>query len=162
MYAIYALVDPVEDYKVCYVGMTSDILERYIQHLRCVDKNPAKNEWVQRLRERGYLPTLRTLEVVETELEARRKEAYWIHFYKGLHMPLTNTHIPPMSMKAKDYSFTNALSVPGTKRDAVKATMEKFTIEGRKFTYQDVANASGASLQTVKVYAPGIKKELSQ
>ena len=49
---------------------------------------------------------------------------------------------------------------PNGKREAIKSTMEKFIAEGRKYTYQDIANETGASLQTVKVYAPKIKKEL--
>ncbi len=49
---------------------------------------------------------------------------------------------------------------PNGKREAVKSTIEKFIAEGRTYTYQDIATASGASLQTVKVHAPKIKQEL--
>jgi hypothetical protein len=49
---------------------------------------------------------------------------------------------------------------PNGYRDAVKSTMEKFIEEGRAYTYQDIANEIGASLQTVKVHAPKIKREL--
>ncbi len=49
---------------------------------------------------------------------------------------------------------------PNSKREAIKSTMEKFIAEGRKYTYQDIVNETGASLQTVKVYAPKIKQEL--
>lgn len=48
----------------------------------------------------------------------------------------------------------------GSKREAIKSTMEKFITEGRKFTYQDIVNETGASIQTVKVHAPKIRKEL--
>jgi len=51
---------------------------------------------------------------------------------------------------------------PNGKREAIKSTMERFIAEGRKYTYQDIANDTGASLQTVKVYAPKIKQELQE
>ncbi len=51
---------------------------------------------------------------------------------------------------------------PNSKREAVKSTIEKFIAEGRTYTYQDIATASGASLQTVKVHAPKIKQELQE
>lgn len=54
-----------------------------------------------------------------------------------------------------------ALPAP-SKREAVKSTIEQFIAEGRAYTYQDVADASGASLQTVKVHAPKIKQELQE
>jgi hypothetical protein len=49
---------------------------------------------------------------------------------------------------------------PNGYREQIKSTMERFIAEGRKFTYQDIVNETGASLQTVKVYAPKIKQEL--
>lgn len=49
---------------------------------------------------------------------------------------------------------------PNGKREAIKSTMEKFIAEGKKYTYQDIVNETGASLQTVKVHAPKIRKEL--
>lgn len=49
---------------------------------------------------------------------------------------------------------------PNNKREAIKSTMERFIAEGRKYTYQDIVNETGASLQTVKVHAPKIKQEL--
>ncbi len=49
---------------------------------------------------------------------------------------------------------------PNGKREAIKSTMEKFIAEGRVYTYKDIANETGASLQTVKVHAPKIRREL--
>lgn len=49
-----------------------------------------------------------------------------------------------------------------SKRESIKNTLEKFIAEGKKFTYQDIADVSGASLQTVKKYAPAIKAELQK
>jgi hypothetical protein len=53
-----------------------------------------------------------------------------------------------------------ALPAPSSKRDAVKSTIERYIADGKKFTYQQIADESGASLQTVKTHAPEIKKEL--
>lgn len=158
MYTIYALVDPIEDYKVCYVGMSNDILERYIQHLRCSDKNPAKNEWVRDLRDQGYLPTLRTLEVVETEIEAKKREAYWIHFYKTLHMPLTNTHIPPVSTKGKEYTFHNALSVPN-REQRISKQVEIVTVlkQNPNISVRKLAKAVGCATATADKWKKRIR-----
>ena len=51
---------------------------------------------------------------------------------------------------------------PSGYRDAIKSTIERFIAEGRKYTYQDIVKETGASLQTVKVYAPKIKQELKE
>ncbi len=51
---------------------------------------------------------------------------------------------------------------PNGYREQIKSTIEKFTAEGRKYTYQDIADAVPCSVQTVKVHAPKIKQELGK
>jgi hypothetical protein len=65
----------------------------------------------------------------------------------------------PSTTISEDKPAILALPAP-SKREAVKSTLEKFIVEGRPFTYQQIADESGASLQTVKMHAPKIKKEL--
>jgi predicted GIY-YIG superfamily endonuclease len=101
-YVIYALVDPEEEYKVCYVGMTSDVYERFYRHLRDVDKHTLKGQWLRHLRHRNCIPLMRKLEVVHTLEEAREREVYWIHFYRQLHMPLTNASIPQLPVSPSE------------------------------------------------------------
>jgi hypothetical protein len=95
-YVIYSLVDPQEDYKVCYVGMTDDVYNRFRGHLADIDKSTLKGQWLPSLRDKHCVPRMKTLEVVSSIEEAREREAYWIHFYKQLRMPLTNATIPQL------------------------------------------------------------------
>lgn len=69
-------------------------------------------------------------------------------------VPAVGTTITPA-----DEPIKLALPEP-SKRESIRLTLEKLTAEGKKYTYQQIADASGASLQTVKKYAPAIKKEL--
>lgn len=90
MFVCYALFDP-RDASVRYVGMTNDLTERFVTHLRSREVNTQKNEWVIELRSLGLLPVCRTLQVVDTEREAREAERNWISAFLALDMPLFNT-----------------------------------------------------------------------
>lgn len=94
MYAVYALLDPDEIYKVCYIGISSDIFNRFYQHLRDADSNSSKAKWLKGLPARNRVPYCKVLEDVLSLEYAKEREAYWIHFYKQLNMPLTNSDIP--------------------------------------------------------------------
>jgi predicted GIY-YIG superfamily endonuclease len=94
MYVVYALCDPDELYKVCYIGISQDIYNRFFQHLRDTESNSLKAQWLKGLRERNRVPYCKVLEEVKTEEDARDREAYWVQFYVQLHMPLTNAVIP--------------------------------------------------------------------
>jgi hypothetical protein len=76
-YVVYALID-CRDTSVRYVGQTSDIVERFITHLRCGEVNVQKNDWILELRSLGLVPICRTLETVDTERQARVRERAWI------------------------------------------------------------------------------------
>jgi hypothetical protein len=57
MYVVYGLEDP-RDGKIWYVGMTNDPFARYCQHIRCIEDNQEKNEWIHTLLALGYLPVM--------------------------------------------------------------------------------------------------------
>ena len=90
MYVVYALIDPRET-SVRYVGMTNDLTERYIAHLRCTEVNEAKNKWIEQLRRVGLVPMCRTLQVCNGEREAREAERQWIAAFLELDEPLCNS-----------------------------------------------------------------------
>ena len=94
MYVIYALIDPDEIYKVCYIGISDNVYNRFTQHLRDVESNSLKAQWLKEIRDRNRVPYCKVLEEVPTQEDARKREAYWIHFYKQLNMLLTNSTIP--------------------------------------------------------------------
>jgi hypothetical protein len=77
MFVIYALIDS-RNTSVRYIGMTNNIVERFITHLRCGEVNTEKNRWILELRGKGLVPICRTLETVETERQARERERAWI------------------------------------------------------------------------------------
>jgi hypothetical protein len=77
MFVIYALIDS-RDTSIRYVGMTNDIVERFITHLRSREVNTEKNRWILELRSLGLVPICRTLETVDTERQARERERAWI------------------------------------------------------------------------------------
>ncbi len=89
MYVVYALVDPTNN-KVRYVGMTSDVYTRFVQHISLTSNNREKNQWIDSLKIQGIIPILKTLEIVYTLSDARIREVYWINHYTHLGMPLTN------------------------------------------------------------------------
>lgn len=89
MYVVYALADP-RNHQVRYVGMTSDIYERFIQHIRCLGDNEQKNQWIHELKALGFVPLVYTLETMNTIKRAQERERYWINHYVYLGTPLTN------------------------------------------------------------------------
>jgi predicted GIY-YIG superfamily endonuclease len=97
MYAVYALIDPDELYKVCYIGMTQDVYTRFTQHLQDSRGDSPKARWLRGLRERNRVPYCKVLEEMLTQEEASQRETYWINFYRQLNMPLTNANIPQVT-----------------------------------------------------------------
>jgi hypothetical protein len=73
--------------------------------------------------------------------------------------------IPEPRIESIEEARPRILALPEPKpnghKEAIRDTIEKFMTEGRSYTYQDIANAIPCSVQTVKVHAPKIKKELS-
>lgn len=89
---IYALIDPLS-HMIRYIGVTKHIKLRFRQHLYCNDSNDSnhrKNAWIRGLQAKGLRPELAIIEHVEGKYYAKRREDYWIAYYRDLGMPLTN------------------------------------------------------------------------
>lgn len=93
MHVVYGMEDQ-RKHEVFYVGITDDIYARFLQHMRCDGSNPAKDERIREMREAGYLPLMRTLQIVVDLEQAKRRESYWTRHYYDLGMPITNQVIP--------------------------------------------------------------------
>jgi hypothetical protein len=76
-----------------YIGMTDDIIRRFIVHLRCTEVNRQKNAWVMELKALGLVPICRTLEMCESEREARERERAWIDGFIEIGEPLFNSEV---------------------------------------------------------------------
>jgi predicted GIY-YIG superfamily endonuclease len=96
-YTIYALIDP-RDLAVCYIGITNDVYDRFMQHLRCDGTNSAKDTWIAELKQENVMLIMKTLEVVETVEQARERETFWIHHHRFLGIPLFNQSIPSIRL----------------------------------------------------------------
>ena len=91
-YDIYALIDP-RNGAIRYIGMSFDADERFKQHLNCEGNNERKNAWIQGLKNRGLLPVLAIVEVVEGRLRTLEREQYWIQFYAEQGADLINLEV---------------------------------------------------------------------
>lgn len=64
---------------------------------------------------------------------------------------------------ADEVHSVDGLAIPkGVYREMIRIAIHNHVREGRPYTYKDIAAETGASLQTVKVYAPKIKQELAE
>jgi predicted GIY-YIG superfamily endonuclease len=117
MYVVYSLDDP-RDNNPFYVGITEDIFERFIQHLRCDGSNYRKDARIQELKEAHLVPVMRPLEIVPVEIEARIREAYWIQHYQYLGIMLCNNRVPtpleyrPLKAQQEVYTRLRQLRKP--------------------------------------------------
>lgn len=86
---IYTLADPITQ-EIRYVGKTRNLLQRRHNHLNsCRDKNTYKRNWINKLREQGYLPIMEVLDEV-LESEWRYWEKFWILQIKSWGFKLVN------------------------------------------------------------------------
>jgi hypothetical protein len=90
---VYELVDP-RNMSIFYVGITVNLLERYKQHTTCAGKNVQKNQRIQEILDAGHLPVMRTLERVDSFIQARVREDYWICQYLEQGISLLNLFVP--------------------------------------------------------------------
>src|SRR6184192_3504106 len=97
-YAVYRLIDP-RTQSTFYVGVTDNLAARYIQHLRCSDKNTRKNERIQEIKDAHFLPIPDTLEIIEERTLALKRERYWIQHYRYLGDNLLNAVFPASEIK---------------------------------------------------------------
>jgi hypothetical protein len=76
------------------------------------------------------------------------------------HVPEPHTTVVPADKPAPVLMI--ASPKPNGYREKIRSTMEKYRAEGRIYTYQDIANEIGCKLQTVKVHAPRVRREINE
>jgi predicted GIY-YIG superfamily endonuclease len=91
-YVVYALVDP-RSQDICYIGITNHPERRMNQHINGED-NLRKQAWLQSLRTHGLRPTMKILETVTGQKEARRREEQWIAACEHVGIDLLNYQQP--------------------------------------------------------------------
>lgn len=100
MHAIYGLVDP-RDRKVFYVGQTTDVYKRFIEHISCSSGNLARNVRIMELRALNLMVIMEVFELVDDKLKANDREAYWIKHFEQSQHPLTNITFMSSPRKAR-------------------------------------------------------------
>jgi|SRR5579862_430088 len=118
MYFIYALADPRTGI-IWYIGITTDMHRRFMQHVGCQGNNLEKNTWIRALRSETLLPALKILESVPTNQQAREREDYWIQWYLGEGMPLTNI------LQEKGEQQSSMKSSPKTPKKPIMKSVEE-------------------------------------
>ena len=142
MYAVYALVDPDEIYKVCYIGMSQNVCRRFTQHLQEINGNSLKAKWLKSLRDRNRVPYCKVLEEMLTQEEAEKREIYWINFYRQLNMPLTNADIPQVTQGVQLFPPPDPEAVILNLYDKGLSgrSIEKWLLkDGKKISYREIA-----------------------
>lgn len=92
MIFIYGLIDPVTR-QIRYVGQTNDLERRYQEHVNNIE-DTHKGLWIQSLREKGRIPTLVILEIIEDEAKSNYHEKWWIVLGQKQGWLLTNSANP--------------------------------------------------------------------
>jgi hypothetical protein len=113
-YTVYRLRDP-RDNAIRYIGLTSNVFERFKQYLRCDGVNPAKDAWIQKLAWAQVLPAMDSLERIGPWSYALAREASWIEYYLQLGANLFNIAGRPLASTAKPRKAkhtSNERSVP--------------------------------------------------
>lgn len=76
-------------------------------------------------------------------------------------IPETRVQVTPVNEPARPALLNSGTPEKSSGyREKIKAAMTRYKDEGIPYTYKDLVQQTGASLQTVKVHAPKIKKEL--
>lgn len=109
MYAIYGLRDP-RDQKVFYVGQTTDVYKRFIDHISCSSNNIARNTKIIELRKLNLMVIMEGFEHVETQDKANESESYWIRHFEHLHQPLTNVALMSQPKRSRREQYKAAKS----------------------------------------------------
>lgn len=90
MYSIYALSDP-RDKTIRYIGMSKNVKQQFLQHVRTLEGNSIKVKWILDLKRFGLKPILSIVEELQEIEQTKVRELYWIRYYYGIGMPLTNS-----------------------------------------------------------------------
>lgn len=88
---IYVLFEEFDDMNIRYVGKTTDVQRRLLEHM-CDTGNTHKAHWVQSLRGINKKISIRVVETLTnaTEEEWQGSERFWISFYRNQGCNLTN------------------------------------------------------------------------
>lgn len=94
---IYALVDP-RDNSIRYVGVTTNLEERYFAHLGQTEATANKREWMKSLRAEGLAPRMFVIETT-TGKHAQEDEKWWVAELESDGHPLLNAKMGSWSRK---------------------------------------------------------------
>lgn len=123
LYLIYALVDPHTE-EVRYIGITNDMTNRFMNHLRAAGSRTLKGAWLEDLQNEGLQPLVKTLEevkVLKTQRNlAEERERYWIHKFEQSGASLTNIKDTKSDPRKSSRIHSN-----DTNKQALKVTQEK-------------------------------------
>ncbi len=90
-YVVYMLRDP-RSFHPKYVGQTGNTSERYSNHIvpSQLRKKSLKNNWVKSLFGIGLKPVLVIIEECASETTCKKREIYWISYFRSKGYRLTN------------------------------------------------------------------------
>ncbi len=90
---IYTLKDP-RDNKVCYVGRTVNLDNRFNQHMHDHPYHYGRfRRWRDKLKSEGLVPVMSIIDECDSEL-AKNREMFWIGRFSEI-SPLVNVQYPP-------------------------------------------------------------------
>lgn len=110
MYAIYGLIDP-RDRLVFYVGQTTDVYKRFIEHINCASNNFERNSRIHELRALNLMVIMEVFELVEVKSIANDREAYWVSHFERIQHPLTNISLMSAPKKTRRDQLKRAMSL---------------------------------------------------
>lgn len=129
MSVVYRLIDP-RDRSTRYVGLTENLLTRFVQHLQCRDKNARKNDWIHELERLSMVPIAEQLEVITDRSIAAKRERYWMLHYRYLGADLFNAALPAVEIKPaleeeeEEISAQPSIKVRGPRGTAAKRAVK--------------------------------------
>jgi hypothetical protein len=104
MLDVYGLLDqrrPNPIMNPFYIGITDTPLQRYWEHLHERGDNERLHAYIRELLALGYIPQYYVYEQPRTSELARVREAYWLHHFLALDVPLCNRSIPaPLHLRS--------------------------------------------------------------
>lgn len=165
MYVIYALIDP-RDYSVHYVGQTTDVYQRFAQHLNANSSSFLKNAWIMELRALNRMVIMETLEEVSTYQLAVEREAYWIKHFEMLKEPLANvTHrasvrrVKKDQMKAARYAATRVLAAIETRRTTEPTRPTEYRPRSTPLTVEEGLEITNKRKEAILAAMKSLKSE---
>ncbi len=128
---VYGLGDPRTG-QICYVGITSNLYQRYAQHL-LHSHNKGNIELIDELRVLDILPTLVALEKDVDEAIIYERERYWIEHYSQDEATLTNRIVPKSQKRHEEYYMVDEVAmILGLSERTVFRLIKKGELKGFK------------------------------